>query len=250
MVRFFNMKRESFVDIHCHIIPGADDGAKDWDMALEMLRREAEEGIGKIILTPHQKPEHMCITLKGIVSRMNHLQDELARCNIPIQLYPGAELLYCRGMRELLETGRVCTLAGSRYVLVEFMPEEDWGYIREGICDLAGGGFLPVLAHVERYAQVADRPERVQELIELGAYIQMNAGSITGEWGYSVRRSCMRLLKRELVHFIGTDAHRAEGKRKPQMMKCAAVLEKQVGSSYAKELLWENAEQIFLNKEL
>lgn len=238
------------MDIHCHIIPGADDGAKDWDMAFEMLRQEAEEGIGKIILTPHQKPEQKCITRRGIERRMNYLQEELDRRNVPIRLYPGAELFYCRDMRELLETERVCTLADSRYVLVEFMPAEDWGYIREGICDLADGGYWPILAHVERYVQVADKPKRVQELIELGAYVQMNAGSITGEWGYSIKKNCMGLLKRELVHFIGTDAHRAEGKRAPHMRRCAAVLEKQVGSSYAERLLFQNAEQILENKEL
>lgn len=238
------------MDVHCHIMPEVDDGAADLDMALAMFIREAREGVGKIILTPHQKPGRRCISRKGIERKTALLQEELIKRDIPIRIYPGAELFYCRGVKKLLEEGRVCSLAGSRYVLVEFMPEECWEYIRNGVYDLTGGGYWPVLAHVERYSQVIRDPERVRELIEMGAYIQMNAGSIIGDWGIGVRINCMRLLKQQLVHFIGTDAHRAEGKRAPQMKRCALLLEKQVGSSYAKRVLWKNAEKILVNKEL
>lgn len=244
------MGSEKYVDIHCHIMPGVDDGARDMAMAVKMLWQAAEEGIGKMILTPHQKPEHRCVTAKGIQKRMLLLQEEMKRLNIPIQLYPGAELFYCHGIRELLEAGRVCTLADSHYVLVEFMPEESWKYIRNGIYDLLNGGYWPVLAHVERYSQVIGELERVRELIEMGAYIQMNAGSITGAWGLSVKRNCMKLLSRELVHFIGTDAHRADGKRSPLMKSCSIYLEKKLDSCYVGKLLYRNAESIFTDIQL
>lgn len=243
------MIQGKYVDVHSHIMPGVDDGAEDLDMSVAMLKRAAKEGIGTIILTPHQKPEHKCVTRIGIEKRISLLQEELEKQDIPIRLYPGAELFYCRDMRKLLEEGRVCTLAGSRYVLVEFMPEESWDYIRDGIYDLAGN-YRPILAHVERYSQVIEKKERVRELIEMGAYIQMNAGSITGDWGYAVRRNCMRLLKQQMVHFIGTDAHRAEGKRAPRMKSCGVFLEKQFGRTYSKKLLCKNAEKILADKEL
>ena len=120
-----------YVDIHCHILPGVDDGAPDLDAALQMLKQEAQEGVGKIILTPHQKPEHWCVTAGGIEKRLGRLQKEAENLGIPVRLYPGAELMYCRGMREWLGAGKVCTLAHSRYVLVEFMPVEEWNYIRD-----------------------------------------------------------------------------------------------------------------------
>lgn len=243
------MIQKKYVDIHCHIMPGVDDGARDLEMALAMLKQEAKEGVETIILTPHQKPGHRCVTQSGMKKRIALLEEELKKDNIPVRLYPGAELFYCHGMRELLEEGRVCTLADSRYVLVEFMPEESWEYIRDGIYDLTGG-YWPILAHVERYSQVIAKPERVWELIEMGAYIQMNAGSITGDWGFAVKRNCMRLLKQQLVHFIGTDAHREDGKRAPRMESCAVLLQKQVGSSYAEKLLRRNAENILSDTQL
>ena len=244
------MRTEKYIDLHCHILPGVDDGAPDLDIALQMLKREVQEGVGRIILTPHQKPGHWCVTAGGIEKRLERLRMETRRLGIPVQLFPGAELMYCCGMRELLDAGKVCTLAHSRYVLVEFMPAEDWKYIRNGIYDLADSGYWPILAHVERYAQLADRPERVKELIEIGAYIQMNAGSIAETEGGRTRRTCMRLLQQQLVHFIGTDAHRAEGKRSPQLEACIRLLKKQVGNSYTRRLLWKNAENILENIQL
>lgn len=244
------MKTGKYVDIHCHILPGVDDGAPDLDAALQMLKQEAQEGVGEIILTPHQKPGHWCVTAGGIEKRLGRLQMEAENLGIPVRLYPGAELMYCRDMRKLLDAGKVCTLARSRYVLVEFIPTEDWKYLRNGIYELADGGYWPILAHVERYVQLADRLERVKELTEIGGYIQMNAGSVVGTEGGRTRRNCMRLLRQQMVHFMGTDAHRAKGKRSPQLDACVRLLKKQVGNSYTRRLLWENAENILKNVQL
>ena len=244
------MKTGKYVDIHCHILPGVDDGAPALDAALRMLKQEAQEGVGKVLLTPHQKPGHWCVTAGGIEKRLARLRMEAERLEIPVQLYAGAELMYCCGMRELLDSGKVCTLAHSRYVLVEFMPAEDWKYIRNGIYELTEGGYWPILAHVERYVQLADRPERVKELTEIGGYIQMNAGSVTGIAGGQTRRNCMKLLQQQMVHFMGTDAHRAEGKRSPQLEACVRLLKKQVGNSYTRRLFWKNAENILENIQL
>lgn len=229
-------------------MPGVDDGAPDLDTAIRMLRQEAEQGVGKIILTPHQKPGHRCITAEGIEKRLRLLRKEVKRLDIPVRLYPGAELFYCRGMRELLEAGKVCTLAGSRYVLVEFAPAEDWRYIRNAVYDLLNGGYWPILAHVERYSQVAGAPDRARELIEMGAYIQMNAQSITGAESVRTRRNCKALLQCGLVHFVGTDAHRAAGSRSPQLEKSIKPVRKLTGD--ADELFWRNAENILKNIQI
>lgn len=239
----------NYVDIHCHIMPGLDDGAVNPEMALAMLRREAEEGVGAVILTPHQMPGHRNAAKEGMEKRIALLEEGIRKENIPVRIYPGAELFYRHGMGKLLEKGQLCTLARSHYVLVEFMPGESWEYIRDGVYELTDG-YWPVLAHIERYQQVAPRTDRVRELIEMGACIQMNAGSITGEQGIAVKRTCMKLLGQQLVHFIGTDAHRADGRRAPRMEKCAALLKKKVGSRYAEELLRGNAEKILSNTRL
>lgn len=238
-----------YTDIHSHIMPGVDDGAQSMDESIAMLERAQKEHIGRIILTPHQKPDRKCVSTEGIRKRIGQLTELSESLNINIELFPGSELFYCHELRKKLEYGSLCTLAGSHYVLVEFLPGESWNYIRDGLYDLSSAGYWPIVAHVERYGEVIGNSDRVQELIDMGCYIQVNAGSITGDWGFVTKRTCFRLLKERQVHFIGTDAHRSSGKRAPQMEKCAQVLRKKTGS-YADELLWKNAENIFSDIEI
>lgn len=238
-----------FTDIHSHIMPGVDDGSRSFEESILMLKMAKEENIRKIILTPHQKPDRSCVSAEGIRKRIKALQDELDCLHVPIRLYTGSELLYSHDLAERLENGRVYTMAGSHYVLVEFMPDENWPYIRDGLYGLICRGYRPIVAHVERYVQVMQELDRVSELIDMGCYIQVNAGSLTGDWGFGIKHSTRRLIKRRLVHFIGTDAHRSEGKRAPRLRKCAEWI-RRMDVEYADELLWKNAENIFLDKEL
>ena len=143
-----------FTDIHCHVLPGVDDGAETMEMALDMLKIAAEEGIRKIILTPHQKADRKCVTPEGIASRMILLQEEADKKGIPVKLYPGNEIFYRHGLGELLELGKVRTLADSHYVLVEFLPGEDYRYIRDALNRIISFGYWPIVAHVERYLNV------------------------------------------------------------------------------------------------
>ncbi|MDO4332590.1 MAG: hypothetical protein Q4C58_07850 [Eubacteriales bacterium] len=239
-----------YTDIHSHILPGVDDGSQSMEESLLMLEIAEKENIHKIILTPHQKPDRKCVSVDGIERRMLQLQDELRRRHIDIELYPGSEILYSHDAGERLLNGSICTLAGSHYALVEFMPDENWPYIRDGLYGLICSGYWPVVAHVERYMHVVKNLDRVQELIEMGCYIQINSGSLTGDWGFETKRTCVNLVKNHLVHFIGTDAHRGTGSRVPKMAKCAAVLKKKAGDRYAEELLFENAENIFEDTEI
>lgn len=243
-------KMFSYTDIHCHILPGVDDGARDLQESIAMLKLAYRENIHKVILTPHQKPDRKCVSVSGIHKRIALLSEELSRLSLNIRLYSGGELMYSHELTEQLEKGNLPTLAGSRYALVEFMPDESWSYIRDGLYHLSGSGYRPVVAHVERCAQVAVKPERVQELIDMGCRIQVNAGSLTGDWGFGLKRIAARLIKDRLVHFVATDAHRGSGRRSPQMEKCALWLKKKAGDGYARELLHENAEAIFANEEI
>lgn len=232
---------EGFIDIHCHALPIVDDGAETMEMALDMLRIAAEEGIRKIILTPHQKTDRRCVTPEGIVKRMNLLQEETDRRQIPVQLYPGNEIFYRHGLAELLELGKIRTLANSRYVLVEFLPGEDYGYIRDALNRINSFGYRPVVAHVERYLNVVKNMQKVVELKEdTGCYFQVNAAGIMGEAGYGEKSVARKLLKESLIDFVGTDAHRSEGRRSPRLKKCSEWLQKMGGKEYAERLLIRN----------
>ena len=95
---------QGFIDIHCHVLPMVDDGAETMEMALDMLRIAADEGIRKMILTPHQKADRKCVTPEGIIRRMVLLQEEADRKGIPVKLFPGNEIFYRHGLGELLRT--------------------------------------------------------------------------------------------------------------------------------------------------
>ncbi len=105
------------------------------------------------------------------------------------------------------------------------------------------GGYIPILAHVERYREVCASLERIEELIGMGAYIQVNASSIMGKYGLSTRHFTRTLLKKKLVHFVATDAHNCES-RAPELEKCATWIEKKYGQTYARQLLWDNASRV------
>lgn len=241
---------EGFTDIHSHIMPGVDDGAQDMEESLAMLRMAKAENVSRIILTPHQKPGRKCVSMRGLKERMELLQENIRQQQLAIQVYAGSECLYSHDLAERLDQGKLCTMADSRYVLVEFMPDESWTYIRDGLYRLSSHGYLPVIAHMERYLQVVRDMDRVHELIDMGCYVQVNAGSITGAYGFGVRQTAKKLLREQAVHFVATDAHRKSGKRSVQMKNCAAYLVRKCGPEYAARLLGGNAEHIFKNTEL
>lgn len=243
-------EKRGFIDIHSHILPGVDDGARDTGESLAMLRMAAQEGIRGIILTPHQKPQQHCVSVEGLHKRMAALQDMADGEGLGIKLYPGGELFFRHGLAEELREGRLCTLAGSRYVLVEFYPQEQYGYIRDGLYSLLSAGYLPVLAHVERHEEVCRSRERLEELLEMGCYYQVNAGSLTGNHGFLMKRTAWKVIKEEMAHFVGTDAHRAEGTRAARLAGCARMLEKKCGRGYAGQLLYQNARTVLRDGEI
>lgn len=240
---------DGFTDIHCHVLPLVDDGAETMEMVLDMLRIAAGEGIRKIILTPHQKADRKCVTPEGIVRRMGCLQEEAFKREIPIKLYPGNEIFYRHGLGELLEMGKIRTLADSRYILVEFLPGEDFSYIRDALSRLVSFGYWPIAAHVERYLNVVRDLRKAEELKEdTGCYFQVNSASVLGRHGMGERTVTRKLLKQGLIDFVGTDAHRNHGSRSPQLRECAEWLQKKIGREHMEKLLIVNPEAILEDK--
>lgn len=230
---------ENIIDIHSHILPGVDDGSDSLETSYRMLEIASKNGISQIILTPHNKPAHRNVPPYRIVERMKQLQDGLDIRQIGIKLYPGSELYYRDGLTEELEYGEAMTLAESHYVLTEFSPSAEYEYIRNGIYSLQMHGYRPILAHVERYRNICLKPERAAELTEMGCYIQVNAGSIMGTFGFAARQFTKKLLKQQLVSFIASDAHDI-GRRTPHLADCAEYVAKKFGKDYRQEILYDN----------
>ena len=141
-------KKNQYIDIHCHILPEVDDGARNLEESLAMLRQEVKQGMEAVILTPHQKPNRPSITAASVLERTQKLQQAATENGIDIRLYSGGEIFCCMDTIELLKQGKAGTLAGSDYILTEFSPEEEWAYIRNCLYELLCEGYRPIVAHV------------------------------------------------------------------------------------------------------
>lgn len=140
-----------------------------------------------------------------------------------------------------MEEGKIITLGASNCVLVEFEPYAEEKYIRNAVREILGFGYQPVIAHVERYQNLMERKfAAIQWMREIGALIQVNCASVTGDNGFTTKQNVKSLLKNGLVDFVSTDAHRPEG-RAPYIEKCADILWKRYGDIYAAELTGGNA---------
>lgn len=199
------------IDIHTHVIDGVDDGAQDIEASLALLRMAAESGTTDIIATPHiiEGAEHPEWQL--IQEKTEDLNRNAKETGIPIRVYAGAELEMNWDMLSLLKTGQgdYC-LAGSRYVLVELPANTLPRYAEEFLYEVQIKELIPVIAHPERHPYLAKHPHMLHQWVKNGALVQCNAGSFTGKFGAEVKTYAELLLKNNMVHFLGSDAHSVE----------------------------------------
>ena len=243
------MYEGDFTDIHCHILPALDDGAGDFKEAEKMLLTAYEEGICRIIATPHNYASKKSASTESIKECVLRLTRYAERCGIPISLYYGNEIYYRNGIADLLEKGEVLTLADSKYVLIEFEPGVDYSYLRDGMGELLRYGYYPILAHAERYDCLFEKKGRLKELKNSGVYIQVNASSFLHGFMSEVKKRSKVLLKEDCIHFIGTDAH-SNRSRAPKMRECTVYLLKKIGKEKAGRILFDNPKAVIANERI
>lgn len=240
---------EGFTDLHCHILPAVDDGAKNMEKTKAMLKMAYEEGIRQMIATPHFYASRKSATVEEVQTILRFVQQKTISWGMNIKLYAGNEIYYRSEVPELLEEGKIGTLAGSRYVLVEFDPMTEYSYLRDGISKLDSYGYIPILAHAERYECLFDKKERLERVKEHGGVIQVNASSFQKGMFDTVGKRAKYMLKKELVDVIGTDAH-GTGKRSPQMRETAKYIYKKAGKKKAEEILFRHPKAILDDKDI
>ena len=237
------------IDIHCHIMPGVDDGSPDTQTSLEMLRIAEKNGITHMILTPHHKPMHHNVSPEHNVLYRKRLLEKAKEAGIKVKLFSGNEIYYSDETMEELIRGEICSLAGSDYVLVEFHPSNPFRAIQNAINRVQGAGYIPIIAHVERYSDIVQHSSRVGDIIDMGCYIQVNASSIMGKYGLGIAHFTKKLLKDEMVHFVASDAHDA-AKRSPALLECRSFVERKYGEDYAARIFCINAANVIRNAKI
>ena len=236
-----------FVDIHNHILPCVDDVSQSLEQSMRMLKIAYQEGIRAICLTPHYLPPRYEVPVENLKKSKDLLQEALIQEGMAIQLYLGHEIYYRQSVLEQILNRKALTMAESRYVLMEYNVNETAAQIESSIHELANAGLRPIIAHLERYQSLVGDWKKVETLIDLGAYVQINAGSIEGVFGYKTARWAKLLLKKDLVHIVATDAHNEE-RRAPKLNECARYLMRKYGEDYTQLLLWENPCRVIENK--
>jgi len=191
------------------------------------------------------------------IKRAMELKSLAKKHGIDIPVYMGNEIFYKSGIPQDVRTGLACGLNGTKYLLVEFSPGDAYSYIRDGLDEILMGGFVPVLAHAERYACLYSRSgslpfmcklehDRIDVLLGMGVLFQVNANSVTGGFARLESNVTRKLLYEEIPAFIGTDAHN-DTTRVPRILDCAKYLYKKCAKAYADEVLFGNAQWLLLS---
>ena len=206
------------VDIHCHILNGVDDGAKDDDMSIEMLRKAKEAGINQIVLTPHYYRGRYDVEFEEVREEFVKLKMLAKVKRIDIEMYLGQEVYYTDKIVQYYEEGIISTINETRYMLIEFsMVEFDIDEIVDQLYELRVRGIVPVIAHPERYRPFMKKPHLINKLIDEGCLFQLNARAITGGFDKDVKKLANTYLKNNIYSFIGSDAHRDKGSRSTEI---------------------------------
>lgn len=234
------------IDIHTHLLFGVDDGPDTIEESIAMLKHAKAQGIDAMILTPHYRHGMFPYPKDRIDEHFAKLYKPAKE--IGIDLYLGTEQHVNSMTIEYVENGRCRTMAGSNYVLAEYKPETDFGYIMASVRDLLRHGYIPIIAHVERYMCMHEDLEHVERLQEVGAMIQVNANAILGLDGFRMKGFTKKLLKYGYVDFIGSDSHGMK-KRTNNMGKCRDYLYKKYDETYVDRIIEGNARKILEMRE-
>ena len=194
-------------DLHTHVLPGVDDGAQSMEYALQMLCNAAASDVQLLAVTPHcnRSCEMQNYLEDGLADRFLQLQK--AAKDIPVRLVLGAEALADERLPRLLELKKIPTINGSRYLLTEFPVDASAAYMQDMLQKLLTLGYIPLVAHPERYFSVCRMPQIVVPWLDMGCHLQLTGGSIMGEYGKTVQRTAVYLLQQDLVACVASDAH-------------------------------------------
>jgi len=223
---------ELALDIHCHCLPGVDDGPATLAESLELCRALVDDGIGTVIASPHQLGRYDGRNSgPAIREAVEALAAALSERNIPLQVLPGAEVRMDERIGRLVRSGEVLTLADRALLLLELPPDN---YIDPLplIRWLARQEIAVIVAHPERYRAVSRRPEIVKPWVEHGASLQINAGSLVGEFGQDAERCAWALLSQPLPLLVATDAHDMKS-RPPRLSRAAEQIRRRLGAAIA-----------------
>jgi len=236
-------------DLHSHILPNIDDGAKNIEMSLAMLELATNNGTKGIVATPHVIEGEWLPTWDKILTACDTLQQAARQAGNNIPIYPGGEVAIYRDILDLLTGPGAYCINSGRYLLVELPATHIPSFTEDFFFTLQARGITPILAHPERNPELAKQPELLAKWIGTGVLSQMNGTSITGLMGERVRATAELLLTNNMVHVIGSDAHSTRH-RHTNLTLAVDEITKLIGPEQANQLLVVNADNIIHSRDV
>ncbi len=233
------------IDLHSHILPGLDDGARNLGEAVEMVRMAADSAISAIVTTPHCSDDRCGEIRAGL----RILREAVKELELPVHLYAGMEIFGTWQTARLLSEGKLLTINGSRYPLVEFSFRTSGAQETRILEQILRAGFTPVVAHPERYEYIQYDPRLMNLWYQMGCRFQVNRGSLLGRFGEGPRRTALELVERGFAAAVATDAHSSRF-RTPWMADIREFLRQEFSAEAAAWLLEENPRRILRNEQL
>tara|TARA_B100000029_G_C17394561_1_gene894679 strand:+ start:262 stop:1050 length:789 start_codon:yes stop_codon:yes gene_type:complete len=238
------------IDFHNHIIPNLDDGSKSIEMSLNMLREAESQGITDIINTvhyQHPKMEGKNTCFDFVVSEITKMQDIANKNNINIKIHPASEVFFQFNLTEILDNP-ITTLGNGKYMLIEFQRLSFPKNYEDELFKLQLKGVTPIIAHPERYRAVQNDIDVAKKWIDRGYVIQIDCASIIGGFGKETQNTAIQLLKNNLCHLIGSDAH--NDKKRNFCLKQALVESERIIGSESVSIISKNSEYVLNGNDI
>lgn len=238
------------IDIHSHILPNIDDGSKDIQTSIEMAKLYIENGFHTVIATPHYvENSTMDNSYYKNIEILNNLKKELKLNEIYLDIYLGNEIYICGNLLDNLKSEKITTLNNTKYILIELPFMDLPKNCLDMIDKLLKLGYIPVLAHPERNIVICKDINILYDLIIKGCLVQVNIPSIEGKYGLEIKEATENILKCNMVHFIGTDAH-SNLRRSPNVARGIEMIKNIIGEEKFKNLALDNPKKILLNDDI
>ncbi len=232
-----------YVDIHAHIIPGIDDGSKNNEESVAMLKQAYAAGITTVVATPHLFKGFSDYRNEDIRKYCKALEKHAKKHIAPeFRIVSGQEIFYREQSLEWIRQGKVLPIGESNYILIEFEPGIRYSAMFQALREVTMTSFFPILAHIEVYDCLREKG-RVEEVRALGVLMQMNYYHIGGKWHDKTAMWCRSMLKQGMVDMLGTDMHNKTD-RGPRTEKALAWIHKSLDEEYVEELTFRNASRL------
>ena len=237
------------VDLHCHLLPGIDDGSKSMEISLRLAKEATENGVTHALLTPHHMNGHYVNHKQDVLARTKEFQEELEKNNIPLTVFPGQEVRINGQLIEALDNDDILFADESgKYMMLEFPDNDVPHYTNQMIFNLQQRGITPVVVHPERNTKIMAEPDLLYQMLEKGCLSQITASSYVGTFGKKVEKFSKNLIVAGQGYIFASDAHDLPG-RKYEMRQAFDKLSREFGADVAQEYQ-DNARAIINGDEI